>query len=114
MDFSRYKPSERFAKLAQKELAREMWRCLTASENISRMKKAIARGEAPVTAIEKQLHEKFSSQIETAKESSDELRILCMNMMKQLLEYKGYRHTACTLLFDGCFVKSAGLFELSE
>lgn len=114
MDFSLYIPSERFEKLAHSPLAKAMWHCLTEPENIDKMEAAIARGEAPVVPLDGELHEKFSELIEREQADSGELRVLCMNMMKQLLELKGYRHTACTLVPQGAFVRSAGLFEKSE
>lgn len=111
MDFSEYTPAERFATLAKTDLAKAMWSCITKSENIEKMEQAIAQGESPVVPLDNELYERFGSLIEEADADTEELRVLCMNMMKQLLEQKGYTHTACTLVPTGSFVKSAGLFE---
>lgn len=111
MDFSLYKPSPRFETLATTELAKAMWQCLTQEANILKMEEAIARGEAPVVPLDEELHERFSDLIEKEETDSAELRVLCMNMMKQLLEQKGYQHTACAFVPKGSFVTSAGLFQ---
>lgn len=111
LPFSLYEPTERFVKLADSPLAKSMWHCVTSDENIEKMEIAIAKGDSPVLPLEDELHEKFHIEIEESDAESSELRILCMNMMKQVLEHLGYSHKACTLLPGGKFVTSAGLFE---
>lgn len=78
---------------------------------MAKMEEAISRGESPIVPLDAELHERFSAQIDEEEADSGELRVLCMNMMKQLLELKGYRHTACAFIPGGSFVTSAGLFE---
>lgn len=109
--FSLYKPSERFETLAELKLASDMWHCLTSESSMNAMLEAADSGEAPVAPIDSELHEQFSHRIEQSGHDESELRILCMNMMKQLLELQGYEHVGCALRVEGEFVKSAGIFR---
>ncbi len=109
--FSIYKPSERFADLAKSDLAKEMWHCVSSEQARNKMLDAISNGEAPVAPIDTELHEMFSEKIDSMNEDESELRILCMNMMKQILEFQGYEHVGCALRANGQFVKSAGIFK---
>lgn len=112
--FSLYKPSERFASLADLELAADMWHCLTSDHTMKAIIQAADAGEAPVAPIDSDLHTLFSKRIEESEHDESELRILCMNMMKQLLELQGYEHVGCALRGNGEFVKSAGIFRKRE
>ena len=109
--FDIYKPSDRFAPHVSLDLAHEMWSCVSRQESIDRMISAINEGKPAVTYMDKELHERFSETLKEHGELEPELRILCMNMMKQLLEHLGYEHIACALCSSGEFLKSAGIFQ---
>jgi hypothetical protein len=109
--FSLYKPSERFAELAKSELAQDMWHCVTSEEAKCKLLSAIEDNKPAISNLDSELHNRFSSRITDTDEDHEELRILCMNMMKQFLEYLGYEHVGCALRSDGEFVKSAGIFQ---
>ncbi len=111
LPFSLYKPSERFAQLAQSELASDMWHCITQPSTVEKIIHAVEKGEPPVAPIDSDLHRSFSERIVDSSEDEDELRTLCMNMMKQLLKHLGYEHVGCALRSSGEFVKSAGIFQ---
>ena len=109
--FSLYKPAERFAKLAESELASDMWHCITQPHTVESIVNSVDKGDPAVAPIDGELHKQFSERILNSSEDEDELRTLCMNMMKQLLEHVGYEHVGCALRSDGEFVKSAGIFQ---
>lgn len=111
LDYNTYAPSDRFKELAQTDLAKDMWTVVADESNINKMIEAINNNAAPVTALDDELHEKFTARIEESTEDTEELKVLCMNMMKQILEKRGYSHSACAMLFTGKFVKSAGMFQ---
>lgn len=109
--FELYTPSERFAPHVNSDLAHEMWACVSRQESIDRMITAINEGKPAVTYMDSELHARFSELLKDHGELEPELKILCMNMMKQLLEHLGYEHTACAICSQGEFVKSAGIFS---
>ncbi len=109
--FSLYKPSERFAELAKSELALDMWHCVTSEDAKCKLISAIEENKPAISNLDSELHYKFSSRIVTTDEDHEELRTLCMNMMKQFLEHLGYEHIGCALRGEGEFVKSAGIFQ---
>ncbi len=112
--FELYAPSERFAPHVDLTLAKEMWQCVSRQESIDRMTAAINEGKPAVTYMDAELHERFSETLKDHGELEPELRILCMNMMKQLLEHLGYEHVACAICPTGEFVRSAGIFQKVE
>ncbi len=109
--FSLYKPAERFAQLAQSTLASDIWHCITQPSTVNEIIQAVEKGEPAVAPIDGDLHQQFSERILNSSEDEDELRTLCMNMIKQLLEHLGYEHVGCALRSSGEFVKSAGIFQ---
>ena len=109
--FSLYTPSERFEKLAFSDLAKDMWHCVTSEKSEFLMLQAISENRPAVSNMDSELNTRFSSRIQTTDEDHGELRILCMNMMKQFLEHLGYEHVGCALCADGEFVKSTGIFQ---
>lgn len=112
--FSLYRPSERFEELAKTDLALEMWHCVSSPDAIERMLRAINEQKPAVTYMDSELHKQFSERILAMHEDEEELRVLCMNMSKQLLEHLGYEHVGCALFGQGEFVKSAGIFQKKE
>ncbi len=111
LDYSEYKPSDRFKDLAETDLAHEMWDFIATEDNITEMEKVIKEDKAPVTVIDEELYKRFTDKIEQSSYDTEELKVLAMNMMKQVLEKRGYSHSACAMLLQGKFVKSAGLFQ---
>jgi len=109
--FSLYKPSKRFAQLSQSELAEDMWHCITHPERVESILESVTKGDPAVASVDSELHQRFSARILKSSEDEDELRTLCMNMIKQLLEHLGYEHVGCALRSSGEFVKSAGIFQ---
>ncbi len=112
--FLEYHPIDRFLEMAKTNLAKDMWHYLIQMETIQKMIVAIKSGETPLLHLDKALDQEFSKRIEAAPFKSDDLRVMTMNMMKQILEKQGYRHIACCLVPEGKFVRSAGVFQKNE
>jgi hypothetical protein len=109
--FSIYSPASRFVEMSKWEFTETVWSCLTKTENVEQMESAIDDGKSPLLPMDSELNSRFSQKIIDSNHDEEELRIMCLNMMKQLLEFMGYEHTACALIRDGEFVKSAGIYK---
>ncbi len=109
--FSIYKPTNRFVEISKWEFSQDVWDCLTKDENVRAMLVSINCGESPLIPLDSELNSTFSNKIINSGHNQEELRIMCLNMMKQFLEYLGYKHTACCLIPKGEFVRSAGVYK---
>lgn len=108
--FSHYQPSASLEEAAKSDLAIEMWECVTREDNLQKMLETVKRGETPLIPLDDELHATFHALIEASHIDSDDLRVLCKNMMKKVLEKEGYTHVGCTLYPHGKFAKDCGLF----
>jgi hypothetical protein len=105
---------KKFEKYRHSQLAQQMWAYLTRNENVEAMQEAVERGEAAVEPLCPKLQELFAQKIEDHSGDSDELRTLCLNMSKQIMEQCGYVHSACKFMPNNPFVGSAALFIRSD
>lgn len=109
--FSQYAPTASLKEAAKSDLAVEMWECVSREDNLQKMIATVEEGKTPLLPLDDELHERFHDLIEKSQTSSDDLRILCKNMMKSILEKEGYTHVGCTLVPQGKFAKDCGLFS---
>ena len=109
MDIKLYKPG-RFAYLMEKPFAKELWAYLTADKRIKLMLSATEEGKPAIQFFLTELESQFEEHLTSLEYPEEEISVLVNNMIKQILELKGYEHLACGICRNGRYFKSSGLY----
>jgi len=110
--FSAYQAGA-FSDLVNTSLAQDMWYFLSTSENINRMKEATAKGKSAIEGVMGELQNLFGLKI-SRSEDIERIKIMCLNMSKQIMEMQGYEHIACVKLAEESLFTTAGLFKKNK
>ncbi len=110
IDIKNYTPG-RFAYLINKPFAQKMWRFLAADNRVELMLSATAAGKPAVEPFLDELESLFGEHLDSPDYPDEEIHVLANNMIKQIMELKGYEHLACGLCPQGRFIKISGLYQ---
>ena len=113
LPFDHYTPGQ-FSDIAQTPFAKEFWEYISSEENIEKIVSAAERGDAAITPLMGEISSKFGAKIEDLDFETDRVKILCLNMCKQLLEKRGYMLVACAFMPPGSLFSEAGVFRKVE
>jgi len=111
--FCSYSPG-RFAYLMDEPFAKQVWEYLSDDKQVYRM---IAATEKNIPAIQPLLPEietRFGEYLSSPEFPGDDVMVMVNNMIKQLLEMRGYEHFACGICRDCTHFKSSGLYKKNE
>ncbi len=110
MDIKNYKPG-RFAYLMDKPFAQKMWQFLAAEERVDLMLSATTAGKPAIAPFLDELESRFGEHLDSSDYPDEEIHVLANNMIKQIMDIKGYEHLACGLCPQGRFIKMSGLYQ---
>ena len=113
IDINKYKPG-RFAYLLEEPFAEDLWNFLACDKRINLMILAIKEGKPAIEPFLSELESKFDKFFSSTDYPDEEICILANNMIKQLLEMKGYEHVACGICHHGKYFKSSGLYQKKQ
>ncbi|MFP4415961.1 MAG: hypothetical protein ACOC41_03295 [Chitinivibrionales bacterium] len=109
LTISEYKPG-RFEYLMNEPFARDAWGYLSDPVSIQQMLCATVRGLPAIQPLLDEIESKFAQVFKSETYPDEEITILFNNMIKQIMEMHGFRHSACGLCRGGRFFKSSGLY----
>jgi hypothetical protein len=110
IDIKQYKPG-RFAYLMAKPFVQELWNFLSDKRRVRLMVSASKKVKPAIWPFLEDLESRFGEFFSSSEYPKEEICVLTNNMIKQILEMKGFEHCACGLCRQGRYFKSSGVYR---
>lgn len=110
IDINKYSPG-RFTYLMKENFTQDLWDYLSSDTRISQMITAIKNNKPAIEPFLLDLESKFETCLSSKAYPDEEICILANNMIKQILELKGYEHIACGICPQAHFIKTSGMYQ---
>jgi len=109
LDIKLYKPG-RFEYLMEKPFAKELWEYLCAEERLNLMLSATVQGKPALCLFLNDIESRFKEHLSSPDHPEEEICTFANNMIKQIMEMRGYELVACGLCY-GMYFKSSGMYR---
>jgi hypothetical protein len=113
MDISFYKPG-RFAYLAKEPFFSKLWDFVSSDASVRSMVEATKENKPAIYPLLVEIETQFEEPITSKAYREDDVQVLVNNMIKQILEMRGYMHIACGLCPQGRYIKQSGVYKKQD
>jgi len=104
----------RFAYLMEEPFTAELWAFLNEAASIRAMTRATANGQPAIAPLLPDIEQRFAGHLASPRLPAEEVAVLTNNMIKQIMESRGYEHAACGICRNSRFFKSSGLYRRTD
>ena len=111
LDMSSYSPG-RFSSLVHLPFVRRLWEFLADDSRVLLMTRASDEGGPALGPLLDEVESRFGHVLSSPEFPEEEIAVLVNNMIKQIMEKKGYELAACVMCPAARYIKSSGLFRL--
>jgi len=110
MDIKDYK-SGRFSYLMDKPFAKDLWNFLSDDVRLNLMFSATKAGKPAIEFFLADLESQFGEALSFPEYPKEEVGVFVNNMIKQIMENRGFGHVACGICRNGRYIKSSGVYR---
>ena len=101
----------RFTYIMKDDWAIELWDFLSNPEQIISMITATNENKPAIFPLLSRIEKQFRPYLQSSKYNEDDAVVFVNNMIKQIMEYQGYEHSACGLCPQADIIKVSGLYR---
>ncbi|MFP4164435.1 MAG: hypothetical protein ACLFQB_09270 [Chitinispirillaceae bacterium] len=105
----KYEPG-RFSYLFEKTFGERLWKYLSAEPQVKELIEAVKNGQPAIKPLLGTIESEYEEHLASKDYPKEEVSVFINNMIKQILEQRGYEHVGCGLC-RGRFFKASGVYR---